>query len=463
MQEIKCPKCGEIFQVDETGYDQIARQVRDKEFAKELERREKELETKKEKDLELIRLKEEKEYTEGITKKEAEISAKDQLIAELQAKLDASETAKKLAISEALEKKNQEISKGEKEHSENLLKKEAEISALDQKITELQAKLDAGETTMKLAVAEAVEKKNEELSQKTSEIADLKGELKNKETESRLSEKSLKEQYEEKLKLKDEQIEYYKDFKARQSTKMIGESLEQHCLTQFNSIRMTAFPNAYFEKDNDSRTGSKGDFIYRECAEDGTEFISIMFEMKNEADMTATKHKNEDFFKELDKDRNEKGCEYAILVSLLEIDNELYNNGIVDVSYRYPKMYVIRPQFFIPMITLLRNAAQNSLHYRQELQIVRNQQVDILHFEENMNAFKEGFARNYRLASEKFATAIEEIDKTIDHLQKTKAALLSSENNLRLANNKADELSIKKLTKNAPTVRAMFESLDKGE
>jgi hypothetical protein len=463
MQEIKCPKCGEIFQVDETGYEQIARQVRDKEFTKEIERREKELETKKEKDLELIRLKEEKEYTEEITKIEAEISVKDQKIAELQAKLDASETAKKLAISEALEKKNQEISKGEKEHSENLMKKEAEISALDQKITELQAKLDAGETTMKLAVAEAVEKKNEELSQKTSEIADLKGELKNKETESRLSEKSLKEQYEEKLKLKDEQIEYYKDFKARQSTKMIGESLEQHCLTQFNSIRMTAFPNAYFEKDNDSRTGSKGDFIYRECGEDGTEFISIMFEMKNEADMTATKHKNEDFFKELDKDRNEKGCEYAILVSLLEIDNELYNNGIVDVSYKYPKMYVIRPQFFIPMITLLRNAAQNSLHYRQELQIVRNQQVDILHFEENMNAFKEGFARNYRLASEKFATAIEEIDKTIDHLQKTKAALLSSENNLRLANNKADELSIKKLTKNAPTVRAMFESLNKGE
>ena len=463
MQEIKCPKCGEIFQVDETGYDQIARQVRDKEFAKELERRERELEAKQEKELELIRLQEEKEYTAGINKKEAEISAKDQLISELQAKLDASETAKNLAVSEALEKKNQEISNGVKEHAENLMKKEAEISALDRKITELQTKLATAETTMKLAVAEAVEKKNEELSQKTSEIADLKGELKNKETESRLNEKSIKEQYEDKLRLKDEQIEYYKDFKARQSTKMIGESLEQHCLTQFNSIRMTAFPNAYFEKDNDSRTGSKGDFIYRECGEDGTEFISIMFEMKNEADTTATKHKNEDFFKELDKDRNEKGCEYAILVSLLEIDNELYNNGIVDVSYRYPKMYVIRPQFFIPMITLLRNAAQNSLHYRQELQIVRNQQVDILHFEENMNAFKEGFARNYRLASEKFATAIEEIDKTIDHLQKTKAALLSSENNLRLANNKADELSIKKLTKNAPAVKAMFDELKKGE
>ena len=463
MQEIRCPKCGEVFQVDETGYDQIARQVRDKEFIKEIERRARELEAKQQKELELIRLQEEKEYTAGITKKEAEISAKDQLIAELQAKLDASETAKNLAISEALEKKNQEISRGAKEHSENLMKKDAEISARDRKITELQAKLDAGETTMKLAVAEAVEKKNEELSQKTSEIADLKGELKNKETESRLNEKSLKEQYEDRLRLKDEQIEYYKDFKARQSTKMIGESLEQHCLTQFNSIRMTAFPNAYFEKDNDARTGSKGDFIYRESGEDGTEFISIMFEMKNEADTTATKHKNEDFFKELDKDRKEKGCEYAILVSLLEIDNELYNNGIVDVSYKYPKMYVIRPQFFIPMITLLRNAAQNTLHYRQELQIVRNQQVDILHFEENMNAFKEGFARNYRLASEKFATAIEEIDKTIDHLQKTKAALLSSENNLRLANNKADELSIKKLTKNAPSVKAMFDELKKKE
>ena len=367
------------------------------------------------------------------------------------------------AISEAIEKKNQEISKGVREHSENLMKKDAEISARDQKITELQAKLDAGETTIKLAVAEAVEKKNEELSQKTSEIADLKGELKSKETENQLNEKSLKEQYEDRLRLKDEQIEYYKDFKARQSTKMIGESLEQHCLTQFNSIRMTAFPNAYFEKDNDTKTGSKGDFIYRECGEDGTEFISIMFEMKNEADTTATKHKNEDFFKELDKDRKEKACEYAILVSLLEVDNELYNNGIVDVSYKYQKMYVIRPQFFIPIITLLRNAAQNSLHYRQELQMVRNQQVDILHFEDNMNAFKEGFARNYRLASEKFTAAIEEIDKTIDHLQKTKAALLSSENNLRLANNKADELSIKRLTKNAPAVKAMFDDLHRDD
>lgn len=463
MQEIRCPKWGEVFQVDETGYDQIAQQVRDKEFEKELERRKSELNAKHEQSLEIIRLQEEKEYNANIAQKDAEIFSKDQKISELQAKLNASETEKRLAISAALEKKNEEHSKATREYTENLTQKETELFAREQKIAELQAKLDVSETAKKLAVAEALEKKNEELSQKTTEIADLKGELKNKETESRLNEKSLQEQYEEKLKLKDEQIEYYKDFKARQSTKMIGESLEQHCLTQFNAIRMTAFPNAYFEKDNNAKTGSKGDFIYRECGEDGTEFISIMFEMKNEADETATKHKNEDFFKELDRDRNEKDCEYAILVSLLEIDSELYNNGIVDVSYKYPKMYVIRPQFFIPMITLLRNAAKNSLQYRQELQIVRNQQVDIRNFEENMNAFKEGFARNYRLASEKFSTAIDEIDKTIDHLQKTKAALLSSENNLRLANNKAEDLSIKKLTKNAPSVKAMFDSLNQAK
>ena len=459
MQEIRCPKCGEVFQVDENGYNQIATQIRDKEFAIELERREKELEARREQELQLIRLEEEKEYAASLAQKEEELVEKERTILELRAKLETSETVKSLAVSEALEKRNEEFAKETKVHSENLIQKDAEIAAKDKRIVELEAKLASTETEKKLAVAQAVEEKNVEINQKTMEIAELKGELDNKEVKNRLSEQSLKEQYEEKLKLKDEQIDYYKDFKARQSTKMIGESLEQHCLTQFNSIRMTAFPNAYFEKDNDARSGSKGDFIYRECGDDGTEFISIMFEMKNEADTTATKHKNEDFFKELDKDRNEKGCEYAILVSLLEIDNELYNGGIVDVSYRYPKMYVIRPQFFIPMITLLRNAAQNSLQYKQELQIVRNQQVDIIHFEENMNAFKEGFARNYRLASERFATAIDEIDKTIDHLQKTKAALLSSENNLRLANNKADELSIKKLTKNAPSVKAMFDEL----
>ncbi|MDO4377623.1 MAG: DUF2130 domain-containing protein [Erysipelotrichia bacterium] len=461
MQEIRCPRCGEVFQVDETGYEQIAQQVRDKEFDKELERRKKELLAKHEQELEIIRLQEEKEYTANINKKEAELYDKKQKIIELQAQLESNEKEKSLAITTALEEKSLEHNKETKEFESNLKQKDAEISERDKKIAELQAKLENSKIALKLAVSEAVDKKNEELSQKVTEIADLRGELKNKETESRLNEKSLQEQYEEKLKLKDEQIEYYKDFKARQSTKMIGESLEQHCLTQFNSIRMTAFPNAYFEKDNDAKTGSKGDFIYRECAEDGTEFISIMFEMKNEADETATKHKNEDFFKELDKDRNEKGCEYAILVSLLEIDSELYNGGIVDVSYKYPKMYVVRPQFFIPIITLLRNAAKNSLRYKQELQIIRNQQIDIQNFEENMNSFKKGFANNYRLASEKFKNAIDEIDKTIDHLQKTKAALLSSENNLRLANDKVDGLSIKKLTKNAPSVKAMFDSLDK--
>lgn len=407
MQEIKCPNCGTVFQVDESEYAQILRQVRDEEFKKELEYRAKDLEEKKKTDVQLVRMEQEKKLGEVITSKASELAEKERIIEQLRMQIA-----------------------GEKAERE-------------------------------LAVSKAVQQKEKELSEKQTEITRLKGEISNTEAQSKLREQSMKTQYEDRLKLKDEQIEYYKDFKARQSTKMVGESLEQHCLNQFNSIRMTAFPNAYFEKDNDARSGSKGDFIFREAGADGTEFISIMFEMKNEMDETATKHKNEDFFKELDKDRRQKNCEYAVLVSLLEIDNELYNNGIVDVSYKYEKMYVIRPQFFIPMITLLRNAALNSLQYKQELQVVKNQQIDILHFEENMNAFKEGFARNYRIASDRFKTAIDEIDKTITHLQKTKDALLSSENNLRLANNKADDLSIKKLTKNAPAVREMFEELDK--
>lgn len=404
MREIKCPNCGEVFVVDESGYAQIVQQIRDKEFEKEVLRREKDFMDKKESDLKLARMEQKEAHDKELSAKEAELSEKDRVIERLKAQISGNETEKKLAVSEAV----QEIEK--------------------------------------------------EMAKKATEITELKSRLSNKETENQLKEKSLREQYEDKLKLKDEQIEYYKDFKAKQSTKMVGESLERHCLNQFNSLRMTAFPEAYFEKDNDAHTGSKGDFIFRE-SKDGVEFISIMFEMKNEMEETAAKHKNEDFFKELDKDRREKKCEYAVLVSLLEIDNELYNNGIVDVSYRYEKMYVIRPQFFIPIITLLRNAALNSLKYRQELEIARHQQVDILHFEENMNAFKEGFARNYRIASERFKKAVEEIDKTILHLQKTKEALLSSENNLRLANNKADDLSIKKLTKNAPAVKEMFDGL----
>ena len=398
MPEIKCPKCGAVFTVDESGYAAIAGQVRNAEFHKELQEREKQLLVEKDNELSLLK-------------------------------------------------------------TQAQMEKERSLNSLTQEIERLKAQISANEQSKTIAVTTALAAEKDKLVEKDKKILQLESLLKESEKDSRLHEQSLKENFALQLKAKDTEIAFYKDLKTKMSTKMIGETLEQHCETEFNRLRATAFQNAYFEKDNDAKTGSKGDFIYRECGEDGTEFISIMFEMKNEADETATKHKNEDFFKELDKDRNEKGCEYAILVSLLEIDNELYNNGIVDVSYKYPKMYVIRPQFFIPMITLLRNAAKNSLQYRQELQIVRNQQVDIRNFEENMNAFKEGFARNYRLASEKFSTAIDEIDKTIDHLQKTKAALLSSENNLRLANNKAEDLSIKKLTKNAPSVKAMFDEL----
>ena len=454
MQEIKCPNCGEVFQVDESGYAQIAQQVRDKEFEKELSRREKELDAKRENELTIARMEQEKSHQAELTKKDQKLAEKDRLIEQLQAQLASSETEKRLAVTEAVQTKEKESDAAVNQREQQLIEKEQEIARL-------KAQLDKADTEKKLAVTEALQAKDKELADRNTEITDLKGKLISKETENELKERSLKEQYEEKLKMKDEQLEYYKDFKARQSTKMIGESLEQHCLAQFNSIRMTAFPNAYFEKDNDARTGSKGDFIFRESDESGTEFISIMFEMKNEADGTATKHKNEDFFRELDKDRREKGCEYAVLVSMLEIDSELYNNGIVDVSYRYEKMYVIRPQFFIPIITLLRNAALNSLKYQRELQIVKNQQLDILHFEENMNTFKEGFARNFELASRRFHEAIEDIDKTIKALEKTKADLLSSDRNLRLANDKAQDLSIKKLTRGAPSVKEMFDELSK--
>lgn len=403
MHEIKCPVCGAAFSVDEAGYAQILQQVRNEEFERELKKRESELLKKGESDMRLSVMERQSQFDKELSKKESELAEKDRAIAELKAKLENSGVQTQLEISKA------------------------------------------------------VQEKDRELSAQRDEISELKSSLLVKDTENELKEKSLKDQYEVRLKQKDELIEYYKDFKARQSTKMVGESLEQHCLNQFNSIRTTAFPNAYFEKDNDAKSGSKGDFIFREAA-DGVEFISIMFEMKNEMDTTATKHKNEDFFKELDKDRREKKCEYAVLVSLLEADSELYNNGIVDVSYRYEKMYVVRPQFFIPIITLLRNAALNSLQYKKELDIARSAQIDIRNFEENMNEFKDKFARNYRIASEKFKKAIDEIDKTITNLQKTKEALLSSENNLRLANNKAEELSIKRLTKNAPSVREMFDA-----
>ena len=431
MQEIKCPKCGEVFQVDETGYAAILKQVRDQEFENAIKEREQIFLTEKENAVKLAQSETKTQLTDVLNKKELEL-------AELNAKIQAESKSKELAIAEVKSQKDMEIAK-------------------------LKAQIASFETDKELAISKAVNEKEKELSEKENCIVKLNAQIETNQKENQLKEQSLKDQYEEKLRFKDEEIAHYKEFKARLSTKMIGETLEQHCEIEFNKIRPTGFQNAYFEKDNDARTGSKGDYIFREADENGTEFISIMFEMKNEMDSTSTKKKNEDFLKELDKDRCEKNCEYAVLVSLLEPDSELYNSGIVDMSHKYPKMYVIRPQFFIPMITLLRNASLNSLKYKQELAVIKNQNIDISNFEETMNDFKEKFARNYELASKKFKTAIEEIDKTIDHLQKTKEALLSSENNLRLANNKAEDLTIKRLTKNNPTMAKKFAELEQNK
>ena len=419
MNEIKCPKCGTLFAISETDYNKVVSQIKDKEFFEEVKLKEKEITKDKENTLKLM----ENQYKEDLNKKDYEISS---LKKELESKIK--------------EKEMEDYNK----YKDEINKKSLEIS-------ELNAKIKLEETNRDLKIKEAI-------SEKEKIINDLNNKLSIKETENLLKEKNIKESYEEKLKNKDEQISYYKDFKARQSTKMIGESLEKHCSYEFNKLR-SLFKNAYFEKDNDASSGSKGDFIFRDYDEYNNEIVSIMFEMKNEQDETSTKHKNEDFFKELDKDRNEKNCEYAVLVSLLEIDNELYNTGITDVSHKYKKMYVIRPQFFIPLITLIRNMALNSLEYKKELINIKNQNIDISHFEENMNNFKTSFNRNYRLASEKFTKAIMEIDKSIEHLQKIKDALISSENNLRLANNKVDDLTIKKLTHNSKTMEDMFESL----
>lgn len=423
MNEIKCPKCGTIFQIAETDYESIARQIRDTEFTKELTARQKDFET---------------------ASKNASLLAEANLKKTYEARLSAKEIEITKLNSELKAKEEQATHKLEQTYKDELNTKTLTIANLENALKQK-------ETEAKLALKDA-------LSTKEQEINNLQNKIEANKNEFFLKEKNLKENYEEKIKVRDEQISYYRDLKARQSTKMVGESLEVHCSNEFNKLR-PLFPNAYFEKDNDAKTGSKGDFIFRDYDAEGTELVSIMFEMKNELDATATKHKNEDFFKELDKDRHEKNCEYAVLVSLLENDNDYYNQGIVDVSHKYAKMYVIRPQFFIPLITLIRNISLNSLAYKKELQTIHNQNLDIAHFEDNMNAFKESFARNYRLASDKFKKAIEEIDKTIDHLGKIKDALISSENNLRLANNKAEDLSIKKLTHNNPTMAHLFTEL----
>lgn len=457
MHEINCPHCKKAFKIDEAGYADILKQVRDSEFDQQLDERLHLAEKEKISAVELAKERVGNEMQKAAATKDAEIL-------ELKAKLNAGEVAQKLAVTEALksvERERDELANQLQQakqdnqsaselagviHSNELQEASAKK---DLEIQKLKAKLSANEAAQKHAITEAVSVAEKERDR-------LKNDLDRAKLEKELAETSQKDKYETQIKDREQEIERLRDMKSRLSTKMVGETLEQHCETEFNRIRATAFPKAYFEKDNDARTGSKGDYIFRDADDHDTESVSIMFEMKNEADETATKKKNEDFFKELDKDRNEKRCEYAVLVSLLEPESELYNSGIVDVSHRYQKMYVIRPQFFIPIITLLRNAAQNSLKYKAELAVVKAQNVDITNFENELDAFRSGFARNYELASKKFKTAISEIDKTIDHLQKTKDALLGSENNLRLANNKADDLTLKKLTKKNPTMAAKF-------
>lgn len=421
MNEIICPNCHKAFTIDEAGYADILKQVRDSDFQHQLDERLALAEKEKRNAVELA-------STTVKSEMQKDVSAKDAEIKELKAKLEGGEVAKNLAVSEAIKKKDAEIQ-------------------------QLTAKLETFKVEQKLAITEAV-------SSVEKERDNLANKLEAKDTEHKLLESNMKETHGSELKAKDELIAYYKDFKAKLSTKMLGETLEQHCEISFNSIRATAFPNAYFEKDNDASSGSKGDYVFKDSDGDGTEIVSIMFEMKNEGDETATKKKNEDFLKELDKDRNEKGCEYAVLVSLLESDSELYNNGIVDVSHRHPKMYVVRPQFFIPIITLLRNAAQNSLKYKSELAQVRAQNIDITNFESQLDEFKTTFGRNWRLASDGFEEAVKRIDEAIKDLEKTKQALHKSANNLRLANDKAEDLTIKKLTRDNPTMAEKFAALE---
>ena len=401
MPEIKCPNCEKVFTVDESGYAQILKQVRDAEFEKEIKQRE-------DADLKMARLEQERTHQDALAKKEAALAEKDRQIEQLKAQLEKADTEKELAVTKATQEKERE------------------------------------------------------LSEKENEIVKLKGDIDLQKKEDELEKNNLIEVHKGEIKLRDEEIERLKDFKAKLSTKMVGESLEQHCLNQFNQLRMTAFPNAEFGKDNDASSGSKGDFIYRESSE-GVEFISIMFEMKNEMDTTSTKHKNEDFFKELDKDRREKKCEYAVLVSLLEADNELYNNGIVDVSYAYEKMFVVRPQFFIPIISLLRNAALNSLVYRKQLAEIQSQQVDLYNFENSLMEFKGSFGRSVELAGKNYSKAIDDIQKAIDNLKDVKEKLELSMRQLNQANNKLDDVSIKKLTKNAPSVKQMFDEIKNEE
>lgn len=431
MKELKCPKCGNVFKVDEADYAAIVGQVKNAEFNQEVERRMKELEKQQKAEQKAETLKAEQNYQKLLSEKELNLTQKDAEIAKLQSQLEGIENTNQLSLAKEIAKKDKEIAA-------------------------LQTQLSSNESKLKVAILEEQNKSKDFLQKKEQEIQKLKGDMELAQKEAIIKEKNLKEDFQSRLKLKQEEVDHYKELKAHMSTKMIGESLEVHCSTEFNRVRSMMYPCAYFEKDNDASGGSKGDFIFRDTA-DGVEYISIMFEMKNEMETTATKHKNEDFFAKLDKDRKEKGCEYAVLVSLLEPNSELYNEGIVDVSYKYPKMYVIRPQFFMPLISLLTQASKKSIEYQKELILARQQSVDVTNFENKVNAFRDKFAGHYQKASEKFNKAIEEIDKTIKSLQKMKDNLLSSENYLRLANNDTEDLSIKKLTRGNHTMKEKFE------
>ena len=434
MKELICPNCHKAFTVDEADYASIVNQVKKAEFNEEVERRLAELHDRHKAEEQLAAAKAEKAFQSELSKKDIALTEKDALISQLKSELGAVEEKKATELTLALANKDKEIAR-------------------------LQSVVNENDSKMKIAVMEQQRKAQESIQSKDAEIAKLKADAELSKQSAEIQKNNIKEQYELKLKTAQEQVDYYKDLKTRMSTKMIGETLEIHCSTQFNQMMRSMMPNAYFEKDNDASGGSKGDFIFRDYSADGIEYISIMFEMKNEADETATKHKNEDFFKKLDADRKAKGCEFAVLVSLLEPDNELYNGGIVDVSYKYDKMYVIRPQFFLPLISLLVQTSKKSLDYKQQLAVAQSQSIDVTNFENQLLDFQEKFGKNYRLASEKFKTAIDEIDKSIQHLQKIKDALIGSENNLRLANDKAESLTIKKLTRNNPTMKAKFEEV----
>lgn len=460
MHEIICPHCNKAFKIDEAGYADILKQVRDTAFEQQLHERLVLAEKDKQSAVELAK-------AQLTTELQKSAAAKDAEIQTLQAKVSSADQAQQLAVTQALSRTEKErdalahqLAQARRDNqaatelaqAQRMADLQMAAATSTAEIHALRAQLDAATKDQQLAV-------NQALSTVEKQRDEFKNRFEQAQLEKRLAEQSLKEKYELQIKEREDAIERLKDLKAKLSTKMVGETLEQHCETEFNRIRPTAFPRAYFEKDNDASKGSKGDYIFKDSDEAGTEIVSIMFEMKNESDTTATKKKNEDFFKELDKDRSEKGCEYAVLVSLLEPESELYNTGIIDVTHRYPKMYVVRPQFFIPMITLLRNAALNSLKYKAELALVKSQNIDITNFEHQLESFKESFGKNYDLASRRFQTAIDEIDKSIDHLQKTKDALLGTDRNLRLANDKAQDVTIKKLTRGNPTMAEKFADL----